>query len=175
MYPGTVESKQRGSVWCVLAAVLFIQHIILMSVTPTTFWAGQSSVITEALLLVVPNLKLVSRALRWPQPYKHLSQRPPFTDSHQKCHQMIVDWDLFWLKNAVFSFASYCFNCLNQIFLKHPLIEWLIQILSISGLWSSWGYSSVQWSVSPPDEGLRSFLSIHQLVYINPSISQTSV
>lgn len=54
-------------------AVLSIQHIILMSVTPTTFWGGQSSVITEPLLLVVPNLKLVSRALCWPQPCKHLS------------------------------------------------------------------------------------------------------
>lgn len=68
-----IEPKQRGSVWYVLMAVLFIQHIILMSVTPTTFWGGQSSVITEPLLLVVPNLKLVSRALCWPQPCKHLS------------------------------------------------------------------------------------------------------
>lgn len=50
-YPGTARS-QRGSVWCVLAVVLFIQHIILMSVTPTTFWGEQSSVITEALLLI---------------------------------------------------------------------------------------------------------------------------
>lgn len=116
-----MEPKQHGSVWCVLAAVLFIQHIILMSVTPTTFWAGQSSVITEALLLVLPNLKLVSRAPHWPLPYKHLSQRPPFTDVHQKCHQITVDSDLnsFWLKYAVVSFVSN-----ESLVFKQP-INWI--------------------------------------------------
>lgn len=68
-----IEPKQHGSVSYVLMAVLFIQHIILMTVTPITFWGGQSSVITEPLLIVVPNLKLVSRALYWPQPCKRLS------------------------------------------------------------------------------------------------------
>lgn len=46
------ERGQRGSAWGVLAVGLFIQHIILMSVTPTTFSGEQSSVITEALLLI---------------------------------------------------------------------------------------------------------------------------
>lgn len=62
-YPGTAHS-QRGSVWCVLAVVLFIQHIILMSVTPTTFWGEQSSVITEALLLIY-NLSVALLADPW--------------------------------------------------------------------------------------------------------------
>lgn len=91
-----IEPKQRGSVWCVLMAVLFIQHIILMSVTPTTFWGGQSSVITEPLLLVVPNLKLVSCALCWPRPCKHLS---PWLLLSQTCTRNITKqlWSLTYL------------------------------------------------------------------------------
>lgn len=88
------ERGQRGSVWCALAVVLFIQHIILMSVTPTTFWGQQSSVITEAPLLIY-NLSV---ALLADPCNSSTCRRDLLSPTYQHCQPIILARDAFKFK-----------------------------------------------------------------------------